>query len=222
MFATMTAPISDLLPYIETHVTTVPTPFAEFQARLAAIEFCERTRCWRQIINVSLNCQGRARVTALGATIHEFEEAALDGVPLIPSQFTEADPEEISGGENRGQAKYITQITPGEISVYPIQEGKLRLSCFLKPRHGRSIGTDATAPLDDEYNVLPAFMVTQYAEKLAHGALYRIMSTPKQDFTDMAMAAVHKQMFDQACDSHFSSNMRGQQRAPMRVKPRWL
>lgn len=222
MLPTMTSPISDLLPYIIPQAPTVPTPFAEFQARLAVIEFCERTRCWRQIITVRLNAKGCARITPIGATIHEFEEAVLDGVTLIPSQFTVTDAEELTGVSNKGQAKYITQIAPGEVSVYPIQEGTLRVSCFLKPRHGQMVGTNTAKPLDDEYNVLPAFMVTQYAEKLAHGALYRIMSTPKQDFTDMDMAAVHKSAFDIACGSHFSSNMRGQQRAPVRVKPRWM
>lgn len=222
MFPTMTAPISDLLPYILPRAPTVPTPFAEFQARLAAIEFCERTRCWRQIINATVDATGRACITPISATIHEFEEATLDGVSLAPTQFTETEPEQLTGVSQAGQAKYITQINPGEILVYPIQSGKLRVSCFLKPRHGQSIGTDAANPLNDEYNVIPEFMVTQYASAIADGALSRIMSTPKQDFTDLSLAAFHRNEFDTACNRHFGANMRGQQRAPKRVKARWM
>ena len=222
MFPTMTAPISDLLPYILPHAPTVPTPFAEFQARLAAIEFCERTRCWRQIINTVVDATGRACITAHTATIHEFEEATLDGVSLTPTQFTEAEPGQLTGVSQEGQAKYITQITPGEVLVYPIQSGDLRVSCFLKPRHGQSMGTDAENPLNDEYNVIPDFMVKQYAAALADGALARIMSTPKQDFTDLSLSVFHRGEFEKACNGHFGANMRGQQRAPKRVKARWL
>lgn len=213
---------SDLLPYIMPKVPTVPQPFAEFQARLAAIEFCERTRCWRQIITVTLSANGRALIAPAFATIHEFEEATLDGQPLEPTQFIDVDPEEVTGIANDGQAKYIAQVRPGEVAVYPFQAGTLRVSCFLKPRHGQSIGFDAENPLSDAYNVMPDFMVTQYAAIIADGALYRIMSTPSQDFTNMEMAGIHKMAFDAGCNNHFGSNMRGQQRAPIRVKPRWM
>lgn len=216
------APISQLLPYILPKAPTVPLPFAEFQARLAAIEFCERTRCWRQIVNSNLNSAKGCVVVPAGATIHEFETATLNGKPLTATQFTDTNPDELTGEQNEGEAEYITQIVPGTVTVYPFERGKLRLSCFLKPRHGQSIGLDSTNPLADGFNVLPEFMVTQYATALADGALYRIMSTNKQDFTDFEMAAVHKNAFDEACDSHFGSNIRGQQRAPLRVKPRWM
>lgn len=216
------AQISDLMPYILPHVPAAPTIWAEFQTRLAVVEFCERTRCWRQIMVKNIPVSGRVMIAPHGATIHEFEEATLDGCDLTPSQFTATDPDEITGDETQGQAKYITQINPGEISVIPASSGKLRVSCFLKPRHGQAIGYDPENPLDDVNNVLPQFMVTQYAEALACGALYRIMATPKQDFTDLKMAGEHKANFEEACNRHFASNMRGQQRAPMRVKARWM
>ena len=222
MYPTMTAKTADLLPYILPIAPTVPLPYAEFQARLATIEFCERTRCWRQIITTSLSNKGRAIIASPNSTIHEFEEASLDGVDLIPSQFTEAEPEEVTGRQNKGQARYITQVNPGEVAVFPVQQGKLRVSCFLKPRHGQDIGVNQANPLEDSFNALPAFMITQYASALASGALERILGTPKQDFTDLKMAAYHRSLFEAACNSHFSANMRGQQRAPMRVKPRWM
>lgn len=222
MSFSMTANISELLPYILPKAPTVPLPYAEFQARLAVIEFCERTRCWRQILKTNLTTNGSAMIAPINATIHEFEEVTLNGNILTPTQFTEMDPDELTGEESAGPAKYIAQVTPGHVSVYPFETGTLRVSCFLKPQHGQSVGTDATSPLSDAYNVLPKFMVTQYASALADGALYRIMSTNKQDFTDFEMAAVHKAAFDEACNKHFGSNLRGQQRAPVRVKPRWM
>jgi hypothetical protein len=222
MSFSMTTSVSQLMPYILPQVPTVPLPYAEFQARLAVIEFCERTRCWRQVFKKTISSQNGCDLATINSTIHEFEEATLNGNVLTPTQFTDVDPDELTGETNTGTAKYITQIKPGTVSVYPFEAGVLRVSCFLKPRHGQAIGLDEEDPLADAYNVLPEFMVTQYAEKLAHGALWRIMSTNKQDFTDPQMAGVHKAAFDDACNKHFASNMRGQQRAPIRVKPRWM
>ena len=222
MLPAFTTNISDLMPYILPRAPTVPLPYAEFQTRLAVIEFCERTRCWRQIIETNVSAQGTAILCPRNATIHEFEEATLNGIDLTPVQFTDVQPDELTGEREVGQARYITQVSPGTVSVYPKQQGKLRVSCFLKPVHGQSIGVFDDDPLADEYNVLPSFMVAQYAKALADGALFNIMSTNKQDFTDLDMAAMHKAAFDQACNSHFSANLRGQQRAPLRTRPRFM
>lgn len=217
----MTA-IADLLPYIIPKAPTVPQPFAEFQARLAVIEFCERTRCWRQIVNTTVGTNNTTVIAPQFTTIHEIEEATINGRLLEPTQFTEAQPDELYGEQAPSQAKYIAQIAPGEVALYPFETGTLRVSCFLKPRHGQSIGADPQNPLADAYNTLPAFMVAQYAEKLAAGALARILATENADFFSPQMAAVYAGQFDEACNRHFSSNMRGQQRAPTRVKPRWI
>lgn len=218
----MTTDMAGLLPYILPKVPTAPNFLVEFQARNAVIEFCERTRCWRQLITTSVGSDGKARVTPLGVTIHEIEEAYLDDTLLEPTQFTGLEPDELTGQTTKAQAKYISQINPGEVIVFPKETGTLRISCFLKPKQGMDIGSDPSNPLADANNIMPEFMLTQYAEKLAAGALYRIMSIPKQDFTDMKSAAVHKAEFDAACDSHFSTSIKGQQRTPLRTKARFI
>lgn len=215
--------IADLLPYILPKVPTAPLPFVEFQARLAVIEFCERTRCWRQIISQQITDTNNVAIVAPAlVTIHEFEEVTLNGRPLQPTQFTEANPEDLFGPQEAAQANYVSQIAPGQVGVFPFEPGLLRVSCFLKPQHGQTIGTNPSNPLDDPLNVLPAFMVAQYAEKLAAGALARILATERTEFFSPQMAAKYQNDFEEACNSHFSSNMTGQQRAPIRVKPRWM
>lgn len=216
------SPIAELLPYILPAVPQVPRPFAEFKARKAVIEFCERTRCWRQIVTVNVTANNAMIIAPPNSTIHEFEEATLNGRELTPTQFTELAVVELTGMEDSAQAKYVTQIAPGQVAVWPFETGVLRVSCFLKPRHGQSIGGDPDNPLADDYNVLPSFMVAQYATALAAGALSRIFETRGQSFYDPALAGKHRAEFEQACDRHFGSNMRGQQRAPIRVKPRWI
>ena len=222
MSAVQTTRIADLLPYILPKVPTAPLPFVEFQARLAAIEFCERTRCWRHIITAQVTAQNRTVTAPPYATIHEFEEVTLDGRELQPTQFIDADPQELMGPQESNQACYVAQINPGQVAVYPFQAGTLRISCFLKPRHGQNIGNDFEDPLNYSFNVLPAFMVTQFASALAAGALARILETERADFFSTQMAAKYRAELEDACNGHFSKNMRGQQRAPMRVKPRWM
>jgi len=220
--STQIAPISELLPYILPTVPACPRPFAEFKAREAVIEFCERTMCWRQILTVNLTANNRALIAPPFATIHEFEEVTLNGRELEPTQFTEAMPDEMRGEQAPAQAKYVTQIKPGEVSVYPFEAGTLKVAVFLKPKHGQAIGANPENPLEDANNFLPAFMVAQYASSLASGALARILMTKGQSFYDPNLAQKHEAIFDAACNAHFSTSIRGQQKAPMRVKPRWM
>lgn len=222
MSAVQITRISDLLPYILPKVPSCPLPYAEFMARLAVIEFCEKTRCWRQIIEATVAENNATLIAPQGSTIHEFEEVTLNGRELTPTQFTDVVSAEMQGPQPNAQANYISQIAPGQVAVYPFEPGVLRVSCFLKPRHGQAIGLDAAAPLDDAYNVLPSFMVAQYAESLAAGALARILETERSDFFNPELSQKYRGDFFAAIGSNFRSNVRGQQRAPLRVRPRWM
>ena len=77
-------------------------------------------------------------------------------------------------------------------------------------------------PLADANNVVPEFMLIQHAEKLAWGALARILAIPRQPFSDGAAAEVYRARFTEACANLQSATIRGQQRAPMRTKPMWM
>lgn len=222
MPALPTQRLDALLPLIIPYVTSCPEPYALFQLRQAAIEFCERTKCWRHIVTVGIAANHTATVAPDFSTIHEFEEAWLGEVKLTPTQFTDAQPDELSGQSIGDRARYITQIAPGEVAVYPFEAGTLKISCFLKPRQGQQFGTDAADPMFDAYNVIPAFLFDQHAIDLSNGALARIMLTPNEPFSDPARAAFHEAAFNSACASSFSSSIRGQQNAPVRVKPNWM
>lgn len=222
MSALPTVRLSEFLHLVLPQAKHCPEPFALLQLRLAAIEFCERTRCWRYVVTKELTVNSSVLLSPITATIHEFEEATLNGLPLEPTQFSDIPADEITGEVALGQAKWITQSAPGEVSIYPFETGTLRVSCFLKPRHGQVFGTDSEDPMFDAYNVVPDFMLAQHATAIADGALRRILMTPDEPFTDPQRAVVHAAEFDGACRAHFSSNMRGQQRAPVRVKPRWM
>jgi hypothetical protein len=222
MTAATLVKLNVLLPLIMTRVNKCPEPYALLQARLAAIDYCEKTRCWRHVTQVELTDNHTAIVTPTGSTIFEFEQATHNGNDLIPIQFTQADPEEMSGLSQGAQPKWISQIRAGEVAVYPFAAGTLRLSAFLKPRHGQLFGTDPTDPLHDAYNVIPEYIATQFGKAIADGALARIFTTKDASFYDPQLAGFHATEFRDACQSQSANNIRGQQRAPIRTNPRWL
>lgn len=222
MPALPSAKLSALLPLIMPFAKGCPEPMALMQARLAAIEFCEKTRCWRHVTSISLTTQHTAIVTPDHSAIFEFEEATWNGKTLTPVQYTDADPDELAEMAEDAEPNWITQISPGEIALYPFRAGTLRLSMILKPRHGNLYGTDAADPLHDAYNVVPQFMLDLHAAALADGALARILVTKGETFYDPNEAGRRQAMFREACSNKSGANIRGQQRAPVRAKARWL
>lgn len=220
--ATATTKLIEFMPLVLHHVPHVPRATAERALRFAAIEFCERTRCWRHVISASLSAQNQALVAPTYAAIHEIEQATHNGNDLTPLAFTEIDPDDLTGLTSTGTPKYIAQISPNEVAIYPFAIGTLRMSVFLKPRAGSLYGTDAADTMHDAYNVVPEFMLTQHGETIAHGALARLLAIPNEAWSNPKLAGFYVNSFDDRCGRAQSTTFRGQQRAPLRTKPRWF
>lgn len=221
-------PISSFLPLITIHASAVPHPVAEQQTRLAAIEFCERTRCWRHMIRRQIDvfdggCGSPSiRLMPPYATIFEWEFAYFNEAKLTPMQFSDVDFTQRDSGDITGPPTHITQTEPGLVALIPPPDasGGLYMSVFLKP-----IGSDEWSggtydmDEDDDLNVLPDFLLTHHAESIARGALARILAIPGQTYTDMPRAAAYAADFHDRMDHRFNNNLRGQQRAPARARP---
>lgn len=215
--------LKQFLPRVLPYVPGCPEVLAVAHLRDAAIEFCERTKCWRAISSVALSANGQAMVTPSTATIHLIEEATWNGLDLIPVQFTDISPDELTGTSNTSPPRYITQIEPGKVQCYPFTTGgTLRISAFLKPRSDAIYNTDAANPFDDANAVVPDFIYQQDAESIASGAIARILAVPEHRFSNDEKSAYYRQAFNIACDHRFSRHMHGQQRAPIRVKGSYM
>jgi hypothetical protein len=245
------------LPLILPFAPGVPNMVAEFHTRMAAIEYCERTRCWRHIISIEMDYDlitgdGEeafwgdepalwgsdpafwGSLEALGdtggtevvvapdyAAIHFIESAFWDGeVELTPTQYSKvlpSDRESISG-----PPRYITQVNPNTVTVYPFHPGTLDLTVFLKPRSGTDFTNDPQAPVEDFYNQVPDFLFIQHAEAIAAGALARLLAMPETRWQNPTMAAVYLNKFERYCDTAFSTPVVGQHRAPRRTRMRFV
>lgn len=220
-----TVRLAEFLPYVWPHAPGAPQPTIETALRQSAIEFCERTRCWRHITEVHFYEQNDAPVIAPQfSTIQAFEFAVYKPhdsdarIPLTPTQFSDLARNDFGPGDD-AQPAHITQATPNSVTIFPFNPGTVEISCFLKPRFGMDMaGFGTYEPLEDRFNVVPEFLLSQWGEAIACGALSKILLVPQQRWTDPQRAAYFLGRFERYCDQHFSSNLTGQQRAPRRSR----
>jgi hypothetical protein len=240
-----TVPLSSFLPYVLPHTPGAPDFVAEKYVRLAAIEFCERTRCWRRIATVDVaDYSSEALVAPEYAAIHEIEYATFKSdlfapIALAPTQFSDLQGEllanphwSVDGSwdintpinpadkiDRNAPPQYITQVNPNTVTIYPFMPGRIEISLFLKPRMGQAfIPGTSSQPMIDAFNVAPDFLLTQWGMTIASGALSKMLIEPGKSWSNPGLGGFHLQRFNEGCDSHFSSNMRGQQRAPRRSR----
>lgn len=216
-----TVPLSEFEALVRPYARELPVPTARRLLRQSAIEFCERTRCWRELLTVTVDEQNETIVTPSYATIHQIEEAYFDGdVRLEPTQYTEVTNLERIGTTVEGVPKYIAQMHPNIVALIPYAAGTLTISAFMKPIEGSSMALNGDGDTIDSLDVVPAFLLGQYGPHIAYGALARALMIPRQPFSNPKEAMLYQAKFDRACDTHFASNITMQHRAPPRTRMR--
>lgn len=213
--------LDDLLPQVLPHAVGCPTVYALQCLRRAAIEWCERTRCWRHQTEFTMAAQDHVVVVPDYASIYEIEQAEWNGKELSSVQFSETTADDRGVG-GRGNPYAITQSAPGSVMLIPFQPGTVALSLFLKPKHGTSYDVTGASPFHDTLNVLPSPVFEQDADHIAHGGLQRILSTPGKEWTNIELAGWFDSQFERAASSRQTRSITGQQRAPLRTVPRWF
>ena len=207
--------LQDFYRYVLPFALSVPDPVIDQYLILAATEFCERTRSWRDIQEFDIAGDEEEIVTVPAqASIFEIESAwfltagsTQWNTPLAAVPIASIDPTILPGsglGVISDKPKVISQVGDGSVIVAPASAGTLRVSTFLKP------STSATA--------LPDFLFDSFAQAIADGALALILMIPGQPYTNPELATVKGAAFNAVCDRHFGRNIRGQQRAPARSR----
>jgi len=200
-------PLDAFAPSIRPYAPGVADPTLYFGIRQAAIEFCERTRLWRYADDFTITEDDAEGISApYGAEIHEIEAVFFNGQELDAKSITWLD-EHLRGwrgGQSSGVPKYFTQTEPDTIRIAPFEAGALGLHVWLKPAQ--------------DAEDVPDWMVDQYRETIAHGALARILLIPNQSFTNPELGAAFGSVFQSKLDGLSSKGFTGQQRAPVRAK----
>jgi hypothetical protein len=198
--------LTKIMPY----VPGCPEPTAFAGILKAAQEFCERTRLWRDEDSFTLTPTSCNVVCAPeGADLFEIEHASLDGNPLEPISLADLNRRYPRWRElDSGQGQWITQIEPGSVVVVPTCTGALKLSTFLRP--------------SEEAEQLPDFLARDYRQCIADGALAEILMLPGQSFTDPSRAQFYSLRFEAKLSELTNRSIKGQQRAPTRVRAQFM
>ena len=216
-------PLRTLVPLISPKCPDAPLPLVLACARLAAHDFCKRTKLWREIVTATL-VSGPVKPAPANTVIVGIERAVMvaDKINLDPIAFADLPLADFDDTTDSRPPKNVYQANPNEVSVYPFQAGDVRLSLWVAPETGPRFGVSGASTQQDNQNQIPDFLFANHADCLAHGALAQILATPNEKFSDGAMAAVCRAEFERGIDSAIGEGFAGQQRARPRVKPHFF
>jgi len=175
--------------------------------RLAAIEFCERTKLWRWEDDFDILANDCEQITTpYGSVLHEIDKVLFDGNELeraTPSWLDAVEPGWRTGSLT-GIPNFVTQTEMNTIRLVPGQDGHVNIYVWLKP------SADAKQ--------LPDFLSDQYREVIAAGALARLLAQPNQPYTNMTNSSGYAVLFEAKITDLLGMAAKGQQRAPRRTR----
>jgi hypothetical protein len=201
--------LSAFFPRIQPFVPGAAYPVIEDAIRLAAEQFCERTRLWRTDDTVTLTESSDTSYLCAQqhAVIHEVESARGEAGDLQPISISALDEQFDDWRGMTGSApQYYTQIKPDTLRFVPVADsGQVTVQLILKP-----------SPAAKQ---LPDFIFSQYSRVIAAGAKAELMVMPGAEYTKSgnAAAAYYLTVFNSELDRISRRFLRGQQRAPVRT-----
>jgi hypothetical protein len=204
--------LDSFLTYVRPWAPGVSDPTAHKNIRLAAIEFCERTRLWRYEDDYDVteeDCNGGI-FTPNGSILHDIETVMFDGRELDPIATRDLDRHEKGWRTNEssgGLPKFYTQIAQNTLRIVPAMAGHVYLCLRLKPSQ------DCTD--------IPDFIRNEYAEVIGWGALGRILTVPGQSFSSPDLGQFYLDKFTTKIDRLSTKGTTGQQNAPKRSRARF-
>lgn len=203
--------IDEFLPLILTKAPGCPYPSARIAVIQAANDICERSRLWKYTDTMYVQDESDIDFTPPdGSLVLDFE-TILFGDQVLTPKTTEWMDQCMRGwrrGTIAGYPKYFTQTNVGTLRIAPLENGEITISCTLRP--------------SQDAEQLPDFLYQQYSEMIAWGALARILSTPEQPFTDFGMGAQYLGAFNMKLDSLSFKEAKGQQRARLRTRGKYM
>lgn len=198
------------LPSIMPFAPGCAEPVAVHNIRLAAQEFCERTRLWRESDQFAVSAATCEFVCVPdGAELYEIESAMFGTQQLDAKSIKDLD-RDVPGWRTEGdsQPRWITQLSMDTVRLVPAGTGTVTLHTTLRPA--------------DDAEQLPDFLAKHHRQVIAEGALARILLLPGQSFTDAQMAVFYAGEFERKVSALFNRSIKGQQRAPARTRPNFM
>lgn len=198
--------IDDFLPEVLRFAPNASDVVAQRFILQAARDLCDRAKLWRETDRFQITTPTLQGVCTINdAAIVEIEAAYLDGAKLEPVQVSWLNREHPLWAletEETGTARYVTQMTPNTVTVYPAQSGTMTIMLVLKPSR-------------DAFS-LPDFLLEDYSEEIGRGAAGRMLTEPSSD--NPQLGAAHLAWFEQKLNAIALKATKGQQNAPPRTR----
>lgn len=211
------ATLSAFYPYVLPDVMGCPEMTADVAIRGALIEFCEKSHVLqrdldpvtvvRGIVDYDLDPPANqlvARIMRVWYKDRELTATAPDNInnaEVYNTLFTGADKE-------RSEPRIYLQKDERTFTIYPIPQDTvangLTIRAALKP-------TRAAEEVDD-------VLFEDYAETIAHGAKYRLLSMASKPWTNGPAASAALTMFNSGINVARQRASRGHTRADLRVR----
>lgn len=184
-----------------------PIPIASQGILWAAIEFCERTRCWlnTQTRTVNAGTKNIALTPDDDGLIMDVDSVTWDGGLL--SAVTRQDADQILVKEPTGTPYAFYRPNPETLSLAPAaaSQGTLSVTMYLSPTR--------------QATTLPRFLYDLYWDAIEPGALWRLMKVPNRPWSDPNQATFHKQEFERLIGSYSARAGKDGTTVPLRVTP---
>lgn len=191
------------------YTPNLPEPTAHDFLREAARDWCQRTKCWRETDEFNISTLDYAHLATIpDAEVIYIDEAFLDDMALTPIPLETLDDKhpgwQWAEVDEEGTARYITQIEPNTITLYPRQRGRMKARYILQP--------------SNQAEKVPAFLVQNFGRYIGIGASSRALTMPDAEFANPQLGAYHAEQYENRMRKYTNVVSKGQQRGRNRTK----
>jgi hypothetical protein len=183
-------------------------PFAAVNSALrqSAIAFCQQSLAWKEEhppVAVVAATAEYAFIPPTGAAVHAITYAEFNGKE-ISSHTGELDLATKDWRNQTGTPEYVLGgVALLRLVPEPDAAGTLTMTVALKP-------SASSAGIDEG-------LFNEYREAIVHGALSRLMLSPKKPYTNTQLAQYHQQQFAMEAAMAGTRAARSFTRAPLRT-----
>lgn len=202
----MITPWIQFMDYVLPDVPGCPIPAANIAIRQSAIAFCEQSLAYKAAHDDVAVVSGAAEyafVPPAETVVHAITYAAFNGDEL-QSRVGEYGISNPDWRSEEGTPKYIFGgMTSLTLIPAPDVDGTLTMTVALKPAY------DATG--------IDGSIFNEYREAIVHGALSRLMLSPKKPYSNPSLATYHNQQFTVLTGQAGMRAARSYTRAPLKT-----
>lgn len=210
-------PLTDFIPWVETHLLAVPRPLAERHLLDAARRFCRETFAVQRVTEPTDAQRGVAEYepeVESGLEIIAVLNAWHDGTPLaLPTNMTRTNPHayHTAGAiSNWAPPREAFVVEPPAIWLYPTPD---------KTIPGAVVFKLALAPARDA-SALPDELYDDWGPTIAMMAVASLAAIPGQAFTSMDMVMYGQSVYVQGVRSAKAEAYNGRARGNTRMRGR--